>query len=70
MEKKVTNQELEKELNLLRLDKKKSERQVETLKNSFIRDIKSFEKKSVSNTIFTEKTYTLWERIKKVLGMN
>jgi len=70
MEKKVTNQELEKELHLLRLDKKKSERQVETFKNSFIRDIKSFNKENVSNTIFTEKTYTIWQRIKKVLGMN
>ena len=67
---KVTNQEIAKELTQLKLEKKKSTRQIETAKNSFIKRIKGLDKESVSNTIFTEKKYTPWERVKKVLGMS
>ena len=68
--KKVSNQEIDKELTLLKLEKKKSTRQIESSKNSFIKNIKGLDKESVSNTIFTEKKYTPWERVKKVLGMS
>ena len=68
--KKVTKQEIEKELTLLKLEKKKSTRQIESSKNSFIKNIKGLDREVVSNTIFTEKKYTLWERIKVILGMN
>jgi hypothetical protein len=67
---KITNQELAKELNLLKLEEKKSNKQIESAKNSFIKDIKGFDKETVSNNIFTEKKYTIWERIKVILGMS
>ena len=67
---KITNQELAKELNLLKLEEKKSNKQIESAKNSVIKDIKGFDKETVSNTIFTEKKYTIWERIKVILGMS
>ncbi len=67
---KITNQEIEKELTLLKLEKKKSIRQIESSKNTLIKDIQGFDKEMVSNTIFIEKKYTLWERIKVILGMS
>ena len=67
---KITNQEIEKELTLLKLEKKKSVRQIESSKNTLIKDIRGFDKEMVSNTIFIEKKYTLWERIKVILGMS
>ena len=67
---KITNQEIEKELTLLKLEKKKSIRQIESSKNTLIKDIQGSDKEMVSNTIFIEKKYTLWERIKVILGMS
>jgi len=67
---KITNQEIEKELTLLKLEKNKSIRQIESSKNTLIKDIQGFDKEMVSNTIFIEKKYTLWERIKVILGMS
>jgi hypothetical protein len=57
-------------LTLLKLEKKKSIRQIESSKNTLIKDIQGFDKEMVSNTIFIEKKYTLWERIKVILGMS
>ena len=48
---KVTNQEIAKELTQLKLEKKKSTRQIETAKNSFIKDIKGFDKESSVKTV-------------------
>ena len=67
---KITNQEIDKELTLLKLEKKKSIRQIESSKNTLIKDIQGFDKEMVSNNIFIEKKYTLWERIKVILGMS
>ena len=41
---KITNQEIEKELTLLKLEKKKSIRQIESSKNTLIKDIQGFDK--------------------------
>lgn len=58
------------ELLLLMQDKKKSIIEIESNKNSIIDDIKSINKNDIKNTPQIEKTYTLWERIKRTLGMS
>ena len=69
MEKKTTNQEIEKELLLLKREQTRSRKEIETSKTSLIEEIISLNKETIKNTPVIEKKYTLWERIKRVLGM-
>lgn len=64
------NREIEKELYLLKLDQEKTIKDLNVSKTSIVNDIKSFKKEDIVNTKYIEKKYTIWERIKKVLGMN
>lgn len=66
----MTDQEVRKELNLLRTEIVKSKKDIQVAKDSFIDEIKSFNKDNISNTPFVEKKYTIWQRIRKVLGMS
>ena len=47
----------------------RARKEIETIKNSIINDIKNFSKEDIKNTPLVIKEYTLWERIKRVLGM-
>ena len=48
----------------------KSEIQINEDKEKFIKDLLKNDKEQIKNTIQKEKTYSLWWRIKKVLGIN
>ena len=39
-------------------------------KNRFCEEIKKIKPEVIKNTIFVEKKYTIWERMKRVLGIN
>jgi hypothetical protein len=54
---------------LLKAEKKKTLKEIETSKNSYINDIKSISRDEIKNSPMIEKKYTLWERVKRVLGM-
>ncbi len=61
---------LKKELKHLEDEIKKSEKLNEQIKKRFSDDIKKMNKSEIINSTFVEKKYTLWERIKRSLGMN
>ena len=61
---------MKKELRHLEDEIKKSEKLNEQLKKRFSEDIKKMSKGEIINSEFVEKQYTLWERIKRSLGMN
>jgi len=54
---------------LLKSEQKRIRNEILISKNSLINDIKSINKESIKNTPIVEKKYTLWQRIKRVLGM-
>jgi hypothetical protein len=70
MSKKKSIAELQNQLNKLKEDIAITEKQNEDLKMRFCDEIKKTKPQNIKNTIFVEKKYTLWERIKKVLGIN
>ena len=70
MEKNTTNIDIQKELHLLEREQKKVINDIKNSNNSIIQEIKSFNRENVSNTIYVDKKYTLWQRVKKVLGMS
>ena len=61
---------LKKELRHLEDEIKKSENLNEQMKKKFSEDIKKMKKSEIINSTTVEKKYTLWERIKRSLGMN
>ena len=48
----------------------KDEAKVNKAKIDFINEIKKVPVSKINNTDIVEKKYTLWERIKRVLGMS
>ena len=70
MSKKKSIAELQSQLNKLKEEIAITEKQNEDLKMRFCDEIKKTKPQSIKNTIFVEKKYTLWERMKKVLGIN
>lgn len=62
--------ELQRQLNKLIEEQKSSEKYSEDYKLKFSQEIKKFDINQIKNTPIIEKKYTLWERIKKVLGGN
>ena len=72
MQKKMSDQlkGMRKELKHLEDEIKKSEKLIEQIKKRFSDDIKKMNKSEIINSTFVEKKYTLWERIKRSLGMN
>ena len=64
------NRLIEKELRQLHEEREKSKIELENMKKKLANDIKIFDIKEIKNTIVVEKKYTIWQRLKKVLGMN
>ena len=62
--------ELKKSLKLLNEEKILNEKINEQEKKKFSSIIKNVDPKDVKNTIFVEKKFTLWDRLKKVLGIS
>lgn len=57
------------EMESLKEEVKKSNKVNEELKKKFSSEIKMFKPSEIKNTISKTKKLTLWERIKKALGM-
>jgi deoxyribodipyrimidine photolyase len=70
MSKRKSIAELQNQLNKLKEEVVITEKQNEDLKVRFCEEIKKTKPENIKNTIFVEKKYTLWERMKKVLGIN
>lgn len=62
--------ELQKELNLLNEEFTMNKKLVEEEKRKFCDIIKNTNPEEIKNTITIEKKYSVWERIKRVLGIN
>lgn len=62
------DKELQREMERLRLEKKKNLKKLKQDKESIISEI--LNSKDINNTIQIEKNYSLWQRMKKTLGIN
>lgn len=51
-------------------EKLKDEEREQKSKIDFIQEITQFDPNKIKNTPVVEKKYTLWERLKRTLGMN
>ena len=51
-------------------EKLKDEESEQKSKIDFIQEITQFDPNKIKNTPVVEKKYTLWERLKRTLGMN
>jgi hypothetical protein len=65
-----TNKKNEELLTWYKTETVKDEIKVNRVKMDFINEIKKVPVSKINNTDIVEKKYTLWERIKRVLGMN
>jgi hypothetical protein len=70
MSKQVTTREIENLFNLYKTEKIKNNEDLKLSKESFINQIKQTSPNEIKNTPIVEKTYTIWERIKKVLRIH
>lgn len=61
---------LQKQLNMLEDEFKKSEVINETYKRQLSKDIKKFNPKEIKNTPVVEVKYNIWQRVLKTLGIN
>ena len=62
--------ELQKQLNQLNEERTLTQKLNDDSKNRFCEEIKNIKPEVIKNTIFVEKKYTIWERMKRVLGIN
>lgn len=65
-----TNKKNEELLTWYKTETVKDEIKVNKVKIDFINEIKKVPVSKINNTDIVEKKYTLWERIKRVLGMS
>lgn len=72
MNKKKSLSEIEKELEKLKEDKEKSELFLEINKKKFSEQLIKLNKEQIKNTVHLENknTFTIWQRILRVLGIN
>jgi len=61
---------LQKQLNMLEDEFKKSEVINETYKKQLSKDIRKFNPKEIKNTPVVEVKYSIWQRVLKTLGIN
>jgi len=61
---------LQKQLNMLEDEFKKSEVINETYKKQLSKDIREFNPKEIKNTPVVEVKYSIWQRVLKTLGIN
>ena len=66
MSKKMKTESQEKVLNWYSQEINKDKKELDKIKNDFIKDIKNIKKDTIFKEVVTKKL-TLWERIKKVL---
>ena len=66
MSKKMKTESQEKVLNWYSQEINKDKKELDKIKNNFIKDIKNIKKDTIFKEVVTEKL-TLWKRIKKVL---
>ena len=66
MSKKMKTESQEKVLNWYSQEINKDKKELDKIKNDFIKDIKNIKKDTIFKEVVTEKL-TLWKRIKKVL---
>jgi hypothetical protein len=62
--------ELKKELKALNEERMLNEKNIEKYKKNFSEELKNINPQEIKNTVFVEEKYTLWRRLKKVLGIN
>ena len=62
--------ELKKELKALNEERMLNEKNIEKYKKNFYEELKNINPQEIKNTVFVEEKYTLWRRLKKVLGIN
>jgi hypothetical protein len=65
-----TNKKNEELLTWYKTETVKDETKVNKAKIDFINEIKKVPVSKINNTDIVEKKYTLWERIRRVLGMS
>jgi len=68
--KKNLTKEISREIDKLESESKKIDLQNEVYKKKLSEELKTINKNSVINTNRKVVEYTLWQRVKKVLGMN
>jgi hypothetical protein len=61
---------LKKELKALNEERMLNEKNIEKYKKNFYEELKNINPQEIKNTVFVEEKYTLWRRLKKVLGIN
>jgi len=61
---------LKKELKALNEERMLNEKNIEKYKKNFSEELKNINPQEIKNTVFVEEKYTLWRRLKKVLGIN
>lgn len=66
----MEHKDLERMMSWYKTEKIKDTQELRVSKNEFINEIKKFRPTEITNTPVVEKKYTLWQRIKRVLGMN
>jgi 2-phosphoglycerate kinase len=62
--------EIQRMMSWYKTEKIKDNEELKVSKHEFIEQIKQYNPKQIQNTPIVEKRYTLWQRIKRVLGMN
>lgn len=61
---------IENEFEKLKKERNKIEKDLIIDKKKFIQQIKNIDKKTIKNTESNTKNYSIWKRIRKVLGMS
>ena len=64
------DKELQKEMEKLKLEKKKNLKNLNQHKQNIISEIVNSDYSKITNTIQKESKYTLWQRIAKTLGIS
>ena len=64
------DKELQKEMEKLKLEKKKNLKNLNQHKQNIISEIVNSDYNKITNTIQKESKYTLWQRIAKTLGIS
>lgn len=70
MKQKKSILELQKQLNTLEEERALSQKLNEESKKRFCDEIKGINPNIIKNTVFVEEKYSIWERVKRVLGIN
>ena len=55
---------------MLNLEIEKNKRNINNHKEKIISDLLNTDKEVIKNTVHSNKNYSLWQRIKKTLGIN